>query len=276
MPDTRLTSAERVGPVLLAEDSQLNQRVAVAMLERLGLQVDVVADGAEAVRVATETRHGLILMDCQLPVLDGYEATRAIRRIEGAARHTPIIAVTASSLESDHQLCLAAGMDECLAKPLRLASLSVVLARWLPDVTGIDPVEPLHVARDIDQWVPQVDPERPVLDERIINRLHVLGRASGEELVAALAVMFITSADVHLGALRSAIKAGDGGAVARSAHVLSGASANVGATDLARLAAAMATDSGAGDLTGIGPLLVSVETELGLVCSALDRLTEAS
>ena len=94
--------------------------------------MDVVVDGAEAVRAATQTSYQAVLMDCQMPVLDGYQATEQTRRLEGGTRRTPIIAVTASAMKSDEQRCLAAGMDDYLSKPLSLKTLATVLARWAP------------------------------------------------------------------------------------------------------------------------------------------------
>jgi len=124
------------GHILLAEDNPVNQQVGKAMLENLGFRVDVVADGAEAVRSATMTPYRAILMDCQMPVLDGYQAARQIRRLQAGSHRTPIVAVTASAMQSDQDRCLAAGMDDYLAKPLRLKALAEVLARWAPDPSG--------------------------------------------------------------------------------------------------------------------------------------------
>ena len=115
--------------VLLAEDHPLNQRVTTVMLEQLGFRVDVVADGAQAVKAANITRYDAILMDCQIPVLDGYRATAAIRLHAGASRNAPIVAVTASGVGSDRQRCLDAGMDDYLTKPLSLKVLAATLAR---------------------------------------------------------------------------------------------------------------------------------------------------
>ncbi len=118
--------------ILLAEDNPINQRVATVMLEHLGFNVDVVDDGAQAVQATTSTQYQAILMDCQMPVLDGYEATGEIRRQQGVSTRIPIIAVTASAMKSDQQRCLAAGMDDYLPKPLTLKALSAVLDRWAP------------------------------------------------------------------------------------------------------------------------------------------------
>jgi CheY-like chemotaxis protein len=116
--------------VLVVEDNVLNQVVAVGILNRLGYDADVVDNGRDAVRAATRGTYGVVLMDCRLPGLDGYQATAEIRRHEAAGRHVPIIAMTASASDEDRQRCLAAGMDDYLPKPLRLADLMRVLERW--------------------------------------------------------------------------------------------------------------------------------------------------
>ena len=116
--------------VLLADDAHINRLVGVALLERLGCVVDVAANGIEAVDAALRTRYDAILMDCLMPVMDGYEATGRIRGLEGG-RHTPIVALTASAMVGDRERCLAAGMDDYLSKPLDRAALAAALARCL-------------------------------------------------------------------------------------------------------------------------------------------------
>jgi CheY-like chemotaxis protein len=122
------------GHVLLAEDNRANQVVAVSMLKKLGLETTVVPDGNQVVAALTESSFDLVLMDCQMPDMDGYEATRQIRRLE-KDKQIPVVALTANVLEGDREKCMAAGMDDFLAKPLKWEELVVVLERWLsPEV----------------------------------------------------------------------------------------------------------------------------------------------
>jgi len=119
--------------VLVAEDTSVNQLVVRRMLEKLGCDVDVVSNGREAVSAVEGSPYAVVFMDVQMPEMDGFEATAEIRRRESrGAGHTPIVAMTASTLESDTERCLAAGMDDYVRKPLRLAELDVVVRRWAP------------------------------------------------------------------------------------------------------------------------------------------------
>jgi signal transduction histidine kinase/DNA-binding response OmpR family regulator/putative methionine-R-sulfoxide reductase with GAF domain len=118
--------------VLVAEDNPVNQRVAVRMLARLGLGADVAADGREAVQSFSRQPYALVLMDCQMPELDGFQATARIRASERPDQHTPIIAMTASAMRGDRERCLAAGMDDYISKPVRIDDLRITVERWLP------------------------------------------------------------------------------------------------------------------------------------------------
>ena len=117
--------------VLIAEDNAVNQRVAVRMIEKLGLRADVAADGREAVQLFEMMPYDLILMDCQMPEMDGYEASREIRRREPPGHHTAIIAMTAEAMAGAREHCLAAGMDDYIAKPVRLEDLSAIVNKCL-------------------------------------------------------------------------------------------------------------------------------------------------
>jgi PAS domain S-box-containing protein len=118
--------------VLVAEDSPVNQTVAVRTLERVGCQADVAHSGREALAMLASRQYDAVLMDCQMPELDGYEATAELRRREGAGQHIPVIAMTGETMDGDRERCLAAGMDDYLSKPIERAALVAVLQRWLP------------------------------------------------------------------------------------------------------------------------------------------------
>ena len=124
-------AAHRWARLLVVEDNIANLKVAVRMVEKLGYRADVAANGTEAVRVLSEVHYDAVLMDCHMPEMDGFDATREIRKNEPAGRHTPVIAMTASALSGDRERCLAAGMDDYIAKPIKMHVIAAVLERWL-------------------------------------------------------------------------------------------------------------------------------------------------
>jgi signal transduction histidine kinase/DNA-binding response OmpR family regulator len=131
VPDSSEQASHRWARVLVVEDNTANLKVAVRMVEKLGYRADVAANGVEAVRILGNVRYDAVLMDCHMPEMDGFDATRAIRRDEPEGRHTPVIAMTASALSGDRERCLAAGMDDYLSKPIKAHVVAAVLERWL-------------------------------------------------------------------------------------------------------------------------------------------------
>lgn len=215
--------------VLLAEDNRVNQQVAGAVLTQLGYQVDLVDNGAEAIQHAGGTTYAAILMDCHMPVMDGFEATRELRRREGVTRRTPIIALTASAMSTDRDRCIEAGMDDFLPKPLRKHDLAATLLRWVPDRDVAVPTTavPTTVAPTMEaqHLLAQGGDELEHWDLATRSQLLAYGTDFELEIIG----VYFADAQNHLDQLELAASARDVGAAAAAAHALKGSSAQVGA-----------------------------------------------
>jgi two-component system, sensor histidine kinase and response regulator len=224
------------GRVLLVEDNVANQIVGSKMTERWGYRVDVVADGQEALDALARQSYDAILMDCQMPVMDGYEATRRIRATTGPASRVPVIAMTASAMLEDRQRCTAAGMDDFITKPVHPEDLGMALARWIPAAddpanacdAGADPAD----AREVASGVPGAD-GLPLLDDERWAMLVEL-TASRPAALSAMVDAFLGDASARLEHIRSSTADGAALAVAeRAAHSLKGSAATLGLRALA-------------------------------------------
>ncbi|MBC7371136.1 MAG: response regulator [Bdellovibrionaceae bacterium] len=193
------------GKVLLAEDQLVNQRVATIYLQKLGLEVDVAANGQIAVEKALKNSYDLIFMDCQMPVMTGYDATRKIREIQVSER-TPIVALTAEGTSGEKKSCLAVGMDDFLTKPLELERLTEVLHRWLK--TSVQVIDPAALEK---------------LKSYVVNN---------KSLTEALIEDFMSTAPGLVAQMKSAHALED---IKFAAHALKSSSATLGATGLAEL-----------------------------------------
>jgi len=267
--------------ILLAEDNPVNQKLAVRMLERLGHHVDVVGDGREAVAAARGFPYDLILMDCQMPELDGYEAAGQIRKIEGEARRTPIVAMTANAMQGDRERCLEAGMDDYLSKPVRTQELSAVLGRWLgweEPQAGPAPAEPEAVVQApvpaTEHTTPAGPPPAPVeptLDLGMLDDILGFSPEGGLDLVRELAAMFFAETPNRIKLLHDGITHGDAEAVTRAAHALKGSSSNIGAARFAASCGRLELQARRGQLTGAADLVGALEAELPVFRAALEE-----
>jgi len=238
--------------ILLAEDNPVNQKVARIVLEKLGLDVTVVNNGREAVAAWKAGGVDLILMDCQMPELDGYEATREIRRHEQGRQAIPIVALTAHAMKGDDDKCRAAGMDDYLTKPLDRTKLIACLERHLGKIAGNGAATSTAAAADAAPTAPAP-----------VDWTGFMKSMDGDELLAReLVDLFIESGDEHLAAIVAALGTHDYAAVSEQAHSLKGASANLRATATATAAAKLEAAARSGDVPEIDTLATALRTEV--------------
>jgi PAS domain S-box-containing protein len=260
--------SEGRGSVLLVEDNATNRLVASRMIEKLGYHVEMVENGREAIeavtRAMTERQHqyDVIFMDCQMAVLDGYEATRAIRELEGTDRHTPIVAMTAAAMAGDREACLAAGMDDYIAKPVRPELIRTAIATWAPNTVGE------AAAGSVSSTAISTD---DVIDQSRLEMLAQLDRQGGN-LLEEIITQYLADTTERLVRLREGLSGEDAATVAEIAHSIRGASGNVGATMMTALCARLEALAGRGDVAGCEALAAVVDGEYERVKAALDTV----
>jgi PAS domain S-box-containing protein len=246
--------------VLVAEDNTVNQKVAVRMLERLGYQADAVANGFEALEALSRVRYAAVLMDVQMPEMDGYEATAEIRRLEeGEGRHTPIIAMTANAMQGDREQALGAGMDDYIPKPVKADELEAVLDRWVSksdEATVLDPGE--------GSGTREHSAEDP-LDRSVLAGLRELQVEGEPNILNELMDLFLTDVPPQLVALREAAEASDAHAVERIAHTLMGSCGNMGAVRMGAICAELEEIGRTEDLAAAPVRISRLEEEFGRV-----------
>lgn len=217
------------GRILLVEDNPINQRLTAAMLQRFGLTVELAASGLEALEKFEHCEPDLILMDCQMPQMDGYQATAALRQRTAERQHRlPIVALTANAMQDDEQKCLDAGMDDFLSKPFTQDQLGKTLARWLPHK------QPMHMNHSSEKPAPPVVPDVTINREQLdtIRQLDPQGETG---LVQELLTNFIGMTHQAYEEIQAALQAGDCKTLCAIAHKHKSSSATLGADQLAAL-----------------------------------------
>jgi len=243
--------------VLVAEDSEVNQKVVQFQLRKLGCDVDAVMDGAAAVAAVSGKTFDVVLMDCQMPRLDGCETSRRIRQLEAGGSHrTWIVAMTAHSLIGDRERCMEAGMDDYLSKPVRFRDLAAALERCPASERRADN------AREL--WATAVSRE-------MISDFRELEIESGQKMLAGVITLFLDTAPPVIDDVRSAVGRKDAGRVARAAHTLKGSCSNFGAERMRTACQRLEELANRGALEGAGELLAAVEKEFSYVRVALEH-----
>jgi CheY-like chemotaxis protein/HPt (histidine-containing phosphotransfer) domain-containing protein len=280
-PPAQRPATRRRHRALLAEDNPVNVEVAGAMLEALGLEVHRACNGEEALAAAKAHDFDLVLMDCQMPVMDGMAATAEIRRHEqlrGRTRRLPIIAITANALPGDRETCLAAGMDDYLSKPFTQTTLAATLERWvaLPRAARAHHGEGRKAARAFPAPVVAAAATAAKADGAInrhaLDAIRALDAGKEDILLQRVLDAFVADTPVRLVALRQAIAACNTTSLRKVAHSLKSSSANIGADTLARLSRDMEKLGRTDNTSGAAVLLASMEREFSAVRDTLSTM----
>jgi signal transduction histidine kinase/DNA-binding response OmpR family regulator len=243
--------------VLLVEDNMVNRTLALEMLQRLGCDAMHAGNGVEALDALEKQDFDVVLMDCQMPVMDGFIATRKLREREEQKKKEPtrVVALTANALAGDREACLAAGMNDYLAKPFTLAQLRNIL---LPSKVSRSAANKVTLDNSAIEAVRQLDPDGK---DRLLSRLIALYRDDSSQLLA----------DIDNG-----LKAGDAEAVARAAHTLKSSSANLGATNVAAIARQIEHSARSGELTDMVNSVTKLRAQRTVALSELEALDGAA
>lgn len=267
--------------VLVAEDNPVNQDLARRILEHLGCTVDIVCDGAEAIQALEKNDYGLVFMDCHMPNLDGFEATERIRaaeQTESANRDSaplPIIAVTASAMQEDHDRCLAVGMNAWVTKPFSIDHLREVLQRWAPHREPTAAGEATPRAGDEQEASATANSTRASpLDQAALDAIRVIETPENPNFLETIIAKYLVSAEELLASLGDALRHGDAKALHAAAHSLKSSSANVGAAGLSEFCRVLEEMARTDDLANARTLEAAVAQEFASVRAALEAESE--
>jgi CheY-like chemotaxis protein len=252
--------------ILLVEDNAVNQQVAQAMLTQMGCRVDTAFHGKDALRVLRDKTFDVVLMDCQMPEMDGFQATQAIRQLEldGGRKHTPIIALTANAMTGDRERCLAAGMDDYLSKPFSFTQLKDKLGGHQ---RLLDPPQPEH--RPVAEQAPMAQADDPIEREALEN-IRSLTQAGQSDVLQRVVALYLEHSRELKERLCAASTVADAETLRETAHALKSSSANVGATVLADLCMRLEAMGRHGDLSGVQSVTDQLVTEYQRVVEALE------
>ena len=246
--------------VLVVEDNVTNQEVAMAMLNKLGYHADLAANGVEAIQALREAEYDVVLMDCEMPEMDGCEATRLIREPQTRTHnpHIPIIALTADAIIGDREKCLEAGMSDYLAKPVEPRQLAAVLEKWLIEPAGGEVRSPVGQSLEVTKAV--------------FNQEELLTRLMGDkDLAKKLIARFLNDVPQHLRTLTSRLNAGDANGARLQAHTLKGAAATVAAEALRALCSEAQEAAAADELTRALDLMPRLDEQVESLNSTLKQ-----
>ena len=252
--------------ILLVEDNPVNQQVELRTLERIGFHAQSVNNGREALEAMERAAYDLVLMDCQMPEMDGYTATRAIRRREGSRRRVVIIGVTAYALAGDREECLACGMDDYIAKPVVPEDLAATLEKWVRHISESRPEIEL-VSAPPAHAPGAINPD--ILDGEVLAELRECARPGETNFLKRLIDVFLQDLAARFITIRDGLARGDAPSITATAEALKGAAAAIGARRMAAQCGRVETAARAGNLASLSEILATIELEATSLRSAL-------
>jgi len=254
--------------ILLAEDNPINQKLAVILLNKAGYSVDSVENGLQVIEKAKDGKYSAILMDVQMPEMDGFDATRRIREWEaGRHQHIPIIAMTAHAMKGDRERCFEAGMDDYVSKPLEIRALLGVLDRWL-QLSDLEKAESVRTEEPVPATpsfvIAPAEPPAPPADEHPMDIERALERFGGDRpFLIEMSRDYVAGFPERIKDIKTALKAHNSNDLSRLAHNLKGVSANFSAGPITNLSAELETLGRQDDLATAPELLARLEVEAG-------------
>ncbi len=252
--------------ILLAEDNSINQKLAVIVLNKSGFSVDAVENGLQVIEKAKEGKYDAILMDVQMPEMDGFEATRHIREWEAGRQHIPIIAMTAHAMKGDRERCLEAGMDDYVSKPLEIRILLGVLDRWL-QLSEVEEAQPVHIKGPAPATPPfataPIEPPTPSADDLPMDIERALERFGGDRpFLTEMSRDFAAGFPERIKDIKTALETHNANDLSRLAHNLKGVSANFSAGPVTKLSDELEALGRQDDLASAPGLLAGLEIEV--------------
>jgi CheY-like chemotaxis protein/HPt (histidine-containing phosphotransfer) domain-containing protein len=273
--ESERTNPAPVGRILVVEDNLVNREVVVTMLKNLYYDVVIANNGQEAFQAFQNNAIDLVFMDCQMPIMDGYDATRAIRVLEqeddtSSSKHTPIIALTAHAFNSDKERCISAGMDDYLKKPLNFQQLTVTLHRWLlssQEEVSSAPMplsEPANLGWHQNKLIG--------IDSKALDNILAINRDNGHDVLAKVISLYLDNSDDLMNSLREGLNGNDFPAISAAAHRLTSSSATLGAQKLAALCRQLEIICHGRFIDKAAAIFLTIETEYKRVCQTLTTI----
>jgi CheY-like chemotaxis protein len=262
--------------ILLAEDMAVNQKLMQAMLGRMGYTAEFASNGLEVLKALQEKDYDIVLMDVQMPEMDGLEASRRVRKQFPAERQPRIVALTANAMVEDREACREAGMDDYLSKPVQVKELQAALVRtgeWASRERKRPEEKPQSPLPAVAAGTPG-PAAADIIDPAMLADLKQLGGGNGVDIIKDLLNLFRNDVPPLLTALRAAVTAGDPQKLKESAHSLKGGAANLGAKTMAALCFELEKKGREGSVEGAAERLPAIEEQFRLVCAALEAETK--